>query len=359
MIVSFLFVACSNKKENLCMEKMETLSLVTDEKDHVSNEFVEFVDFLKLNEPELTFNTITKLLIHKDTIYIFDKFGVNTVMSFDMKGNYITNYGRRGKSQSEYIRLFDFDVDDNYVYLYDRMKSKMLLYSHDGKFVKDISSQFHGDGFTVLGNGNFLFSLGRDNGIEKLCLTDSSLKIQKVLLEYEKEEKADLLVSNLFQRCNDTIYYNRPLSDDVYKFSNKGESLGVYKMDFDGNNIPDEKKYSYEALIKNKDESKYTYLDECPLFVNNKMIAPITNNGDRSILYYDFEKKDGGVKSWKNKSLSINDIIAPLYVDDIYIVGRMDMALFEYIKVKDGVPDEIKSHMQEGNAMLVFYQMRK
>lgn len=85
MMVSFLFVAYNNKKENLCMENMETLSLVTDEKDHLSDEFVEFVDFLKLNEQELTFNPIIKLLIHKNTIYSFDKFGVNNTILFFIK----------------------------------------------------------------------------------------------------------------------------------------------------------------------------------------------------------------------------------------------------------------------------------
>lgn len=280
-------------------------------------------------------------------------------MSFDMDGNHIANYSRRGKSKSEYIRLFDFDVDDNYVYLYDRMKKKMLLYNHNGDFEKDIPTSFYGDGFAVLKNGSFLFSLGRDNGIAKLCLTDSNLEIQKVLLKYKEEDKGDLLVSNLFQKCNDTIFYNVPLSDVVYRFSLDGEYIGAYELDFNGTNIPDEKKYSYEVLASSKEEYKYTYIDDCPLFVNNKMIVPVSKKGERSILYYDLIKKTGGVKSWENKSLCINDIIAPLYVDDIYIIGRMNLTLFDYIKVRDEIPDDIINYLQNGNTILIFYQMKK
>ncbi len=45
-------------------------------------------------------------------------------MSFDKDGSFITQYGERGRSSSEYVRVNAFDVDRHYVYLYDDASEK-------------------------------------------------------------------------------------------------------------------------------------------------------------------------------------------------------------------------------------------
>lgn len=357
ILLSLSFIACTDNK---IRQEAEMLNFNIDRSDSVSSDFVEFTDFLKLSEADnVSLTTISKLLIHNDTIYLFDKFGQNTVMAFDMRGNCITKYSRRGKSKSEYVRLFDFDVDDNYVYLYDRMQKKMLLYSHDGKFVKMFKTDFNGDGFVALKGNRFLFCLGRDNGGEELCLTDSVFKIQKVLLEYDKDDKADLLTGNLFQKCGDTIYYNRPLNDIVYKFTFDGESAGTYRLGFDGCNIPQERQSSYVELSESGDESKYVYTEECPLFVNHKMIGSVYNRGSRAVIYYDLLKKDGGIENCDKKSRDVQDIMVPLHVSDIYVIGYLNLTLLDFMKTTEGIPEDMVEYMQEGNTVLVFYQMKK
>jgi len=357
ILLSLSFVACTDNK---IQQEAETLNFNIERNDSVSSDFVEFTDFLKLNEADhVSVNAISKLLIHNDTIYVFDKFGQNTVVAFDMQGNYIRKYSRRGKSKSEYIRLFDFDVDDSYVYLYDRMQKKMLLYGHDGKFAKAIKTDFNGDGFVTLKGNRFLFSLGRDNGGEELCLTDSVFKIQDVLLKYDKDNKADLLTGNLFQKCNDTIYYNRPLNDIVYKFTLDGENAGTYRLDFDGRNIPRERQHSYVKLTESGDESKYVYTEECPLFVNNKMIGQVYNRGKRCVIYYDLMKKDGGINDCEKNSRDVQDIMVPLHVSDIYIIGYINLTMLKFMKTTGGIPENMVEYMQDGNTVLVFYKMKK
>ena len=50
-------------------------------------------------------------------------------MSFDKEGNFITQYGERGRSSSEYVRVNSFDVDKHYVYLYDDASEKMISFT--------------------------------------------------------------------------------------------------------------------------------------------------------------------------------------------------------------------------------------
>lgn len=78
-----------------------------------------------MNENEESFFVaISKLLVHNDTLYVFDRFGRDLLVSFDRNGNYITTFSQKGGGPKEYVQLWDFDVDSNYVYLYDRATKK-------------------------------------------------------------------------------------------------------------------------------------------------------------------------------------------------------------------------------------------
>lgn len=352
---AFTFFSCSeNEKER----GGKVLRVNIEQKDDIFEDAIEFVDFLPLKEPVLTFSVINKMIIHDGKIFIFDRIGQNVLLSFDMQGNFITNYSSKGKSKSEYIRLFDFDVDDNYVYLYDRIKKQMLFYTHEGHFVKNVPTNFYADAFKVLKGGNYLFSLGEDND-EKLCITDSMFKIKKVYLKYEADDKNDRLVDNIFQEVNDTIYYNYPLSDIVYMFDTTGKLLDSYQIDFGGKGIPDDKKHNYSQLVKTKERARYVFFRDCPLIVGSKMFSAIYDKGEKAVLYYDISDGTGGVKRLVGKDILTKDVCFPLLCDDIYIIGWLDSSIYEHLKDKKELPGEVEEHLRNGGTMLAFYQIRQ
>ena len=355
-VLSFSLFSCI---DNTTKEQGgEVLSVNVEQKGNVCEDIVEFVDFLPLKEPVMTFSVINKMIIHNGKIFIFDRIGQNVLLSFDMKGNFITSYSTKGKSKSEYVRLFDFDVDDKYVYLYDRIKKQMLFYTHDGHFVKNESTNFYADAFKVLQNGNYLFSLGEEND-EKLCLTDSMFKIKEVFLKYDSRDNSDRMVDNLFQKVNDTIYYNYPLSDIVYLFDITGKKLGSYQIDFGGKNIPDDKKLSYGNLIRTKDREHYISFRDCPLFVGSKLVASVYDRGNKAILYYDLNSGTGGVKRLAEKGMLSKDVCFPLFCDDIYVIGWLDAYLYERLSDKDKIQSEIVEHLNKGGNVLAFYRLRQ
>ena len=192
-----------------------------------------------------------------DTIYVFDRLGQNKLVSFDKAGHFIQQFSRKGNGPEEYALLWDFDVDAQYVYLYDRASMRMLYYTHTGKFIKSQSTLFRAKSFVALANGNFLFSLEKGKDGKEVCLADSSLAIQKTYLSYQKEETDDRITDNLFQKVNDTIYYNKVVNDSVYVFSNQDELLKCMLFDFNGKNVPEEAQQSYAQLMATGGKEEY------------------------------------------------------------------------------------------------------
>ena len=121
-------------------------------------------------------------------------------MSFDKEGNFITQYGERGRSSSEYVRVNSFDVDKHYVYLYDDASEKMISFTHGGEFVQKVETPFWGEDFKVLDDGSFLFSLKPGKSNVKLCMTDSLFNIKKYFLTLTRKTKTIIPVTPFFKR---------------------------------------------------------------------------------------------------------------------------------------------------------------
>lgn len=155
-VLGILVICSSTVLEKLSNVSCDDITLSLNDSTQIS--LANNTKFIKLKEPHKTFAEIDGIQVYNDTIYVFDKVARNILMSFDKKGNHLVTFGEKGNSQKEYSRLWAFDVDKDYVYMYDRGKKRMMYFSHNGKFVKTCNTDFRGDSFKTLSNGKFLFS---------------------------------------------------------------------------------------------------------------------------------------------------------------------------------------------------------
>lgn len=360
LLVFILFTCCNNNSQQQLNSDidMDTIQLNDNYFDEIKTELIDSICILKLNENEESFlAAISKLLIHNDTLYVFDRFGQDLLVSFDRNGNYITTFSQKGGGPQEYVRLWDFDVDSNYVYLYDRATQKMLYYDHSGNFIKSRSSSFRGDAFVVLQNKGFLFSLAKEKENAKVCITDSTLSITKTLLSYRKEELDDRITDNLFQRVKNTIYYNKVVNDSVYVFSNQGNMQKCYYFNFNNRNVPNEAKDSYDKLCSSKGKEKYVYLNDCPLILNNFIIGSVFQNGNKGTFLYDIKKDKGGIKEWRAPKIELSDVILPITITRNCVIGWIDYSVYEALSDKSMFSSELIQHLNDGGHILVFYYL--
>ena len=358
LLVVILFISCGNNSQQQSNSDIEIdkIQLNDDCFDEIKTELIDSIRILKLNENEKSyFVSISKLIVHNDTLYVFDRFGKDLLVSFDRNGNYITTFSQKGGGPKEYVRLWDFDVDSKYVYLYDRATQKMLYYDHTGNFVKSHSTSFRGDAFVVLQNNEYLFSLAKENKNHKLCMTDSTLTITKTLLSYQEEDIDDRMTDNLFQRVNNTIYYNKVVNDSVYAFSNQGNMQKCYYFNFNNKNVPDDEKHSYDKLVSSKGKEKYVYFNDCPMILNNFIIGSVFQNGNKGTFLYDTEKDKGGIKEWRAHKIELSDIILPITTTQNCVIGWMDYSVYEALSDKSMFSSELTQHLNDGGHVLAFY----
>lgn len=360
LLVVILFISCGNNSQQQSNSDIEIdkIQLNDDCFDEIKTGLIDSIRILKLNENEKSyFVSISKLMVHNDTLYVFDRFGKNLLVSFDRNGNYITTFSQKGGGPKEYVRLWDFDVDSKYVYLYDRATQKMLYYDHAGNFVKSNSTSFRGDAFVVLQNNEYLFSLAKENNNPKVCITDSTLTITKTLLSYQKEDIDDRMTDNLFQRVNNTIYYNKVVNDSVYVFSDQGDMQKCYYFKFNNRNVPDDEKQSYDKLVSSKGKEEYVYFNDCPMALNNFIVGSVFQNGNKGTFLYDTEKNKGGIKEWRANKIELSDIILPITTTQNCVIGWMDYSVYEALSDKSMFSSELTQHLNDGGHILVFYYL--
>lgn len=349
LLLPLAFISCKGKKEER-KPQVPLQEVSVGDMPFGAKLSLDSVDCLPLKEPLETIASIDGIQVFNDTIYVFDKATQNYLMSFDRAGRHIATFGQRGNAENEYLRLWAFDVDEHYVYLYDRAKRKMLCYTHDGQFVSSVGSLFRGDSFKVLENGNFLFSMALGKGLEKLCLVDKDMKIEKVLLRYSADDKDGLANSNQFQRAGDRIFYNKELDDTLYAFSLVGECVNRYLIDFGDKKLPTCYRHDFERMIEEGKDGKYAFLEDCPLVVDGLLIASVSYLGRHAMLYYDLKEQ----RMLQLSASRCFGCIVPLGADKDGVVGHLDMDSYEGYYSRPAVDKQTKDFLNDGGHILLF-----
>ena len=321
----------------------------------ISASFVDSVLFIKLQEPQNTFRELDRLKIYNDTIYILDE-RLSKLLSFDKDGNFIAQYGERGRAESEYVRINSFDVDKHYVYIYDDASEKMVSFTHGGQFVRKVETPFWGEDFKTLDNGSFLFSLKPGKSKVKLCMTDSLFNIKKVFSYFDEKDQDNYSSYSLFQTVNDSIYYTDDMFDTTFVFTLKGELAHSYFFDLGKSAPPLEARYDADQLLKDKNE--YVFMYTCPLVYGSKVVMFLRNRHLRTVLYYDMEKQTGGNKDI-DKDLSPTDIIIPLGMVNGAVVGFLEDYCLDRFEDKTTLPADVVQHLENGYRVVAFYRLKK
>jgi hypothetical protein len=161
----FLLHSChsGNKKADLSI----ALYLNSEDKQ-LTTKIIDSIAYLPLMETEGSyFSDVRKLKVTDDYIFIFDASGSRSLLCFLPSGEFVRKIGARGNGPGEYSMLWDFDVDKDNIYLYDRAKKNILIYSMDGRFVTSKPLPFRIKSLKVLPNTHFLFAAEKEASMKE------------------------------------------------------------------------------------------------------------------------------------------------------------------------------------------------
>lgn len=82
--------------------------------------------------------------IYNDTLYVFDKFDAKSLFLYTLEGKFIRRIGTQGKGPGEYTNPYDFRVNmtNRTISFLDSYTSRIIIYSIEGKHIKDIKLDF-------------------------------------------------------------------------------------------------------------------------------------------------------------------------------------------------------------------------
>ena len=363
LMIFVFFTVCACKRtssvNNNSVDETESEVLSISDNDTILN-IIDSVMYVPLIEdPNFLFSSISKMAIRGNRIYIFDLLGSNSLYCFNTSGVFLFRIGKQGGGPEEYLKLWDFDVNDSNIYMYDINGKKMLKYDLQGHFVQSLKTSFRASAFKLLNNSDILFSLEKGESNDALLIrADSNLVIQKEFLRYSNDNLDDKITNNLFQESGDNLFYNKSVNDTVYLFSKKdGELKKKYVFDFKEKAVPLELKNNYDKLASNRAAAEYVYFFDTPFIVRDRIVGSVFKGGDKGTLIYDFKREKYSIVKWIANELSYKDITLPLFTDGNQIVSWMDYEIFESLKIKPILNEDIIKHMKEGGRLLVFYDI--
>ncbi len=143
IIILFLFIACEGVQEGDQPTDFSAIQ-VKDVPDNTLNflDIAEDFRYIRLETgDESLIGTVDKLIFAEDGIFVLDRTS-KALYSFDFKGNFIKQIGSTGRGPGEWLDPQDvsFDKENKRLVLYCRGTRKMLFYSTDGDFIKEIDT---------------------------------------------------------------------------------------------------------------------------------------------------------------------------------------------------------------------------
>lgn len=253
ILSSLIFVACTLRKEgqkgteiddivSIPITDMETdYGKLSDFAEEVKMILLEFTDDCILGE-------IEKIVLSDSCIFIMEGDNQKGIYVFDHTGKYLYRIGSRGQGPEEFVDLSDFSLNEEQrlIYLYDLARTKVLVFSFEGDFIKDIQMNYYADNFEYQ---NGLFYLYRENVVYGDPLYSLVIKDDKgktVNKYYSVIEKLSYTHDCIFRKLDNEILFVEDMRDSIFTIT--GDELTPrYIVDYKDKSMS---KVDRESILK-------------------------------------------------------------------------------------------------------------
>ena len=214
--------------------------------------YIEKMEAVRLSDdPRLLFSDVDKMLIDNEGHFYILDYGGNLV-TVNPDGTFFRQFSGRGRASNEYIGIVDIALTDNELVILDGPKAKFFDLTDPSSYrVVDIPSENPYDAVAPAGDGGlYLFSAFpakiSDAGKKKDDLLCKVSGDGSVVATYVQREDCTFSMSNISQSSGNT-YYLRPQDSRHVFYRLEGDAPEpVYRIDFQGQCIP-ERYYYTEA----------------------------------------------------------------------------------------------------------------
>ena len=338
-------MSCTQVKES---DSANVFNIASRELD--GDQLAVFERYIMLDESdEALFSEISKMMYYKERLFIFDAH-TSSLYIFGMSGELLGKLDRVGQGPGEYVRLRDFEVKDDCIYLYDDRLRKILCYDLLSlEYKKSISTPFFARAMSKLDNGNFMFVLPKDQGHKQIVVTDSLCNIMAEYIDFKEKDLDNTTRFSLFQKTNRGIVYSKLCSNDVYVFSSTDGSLVEnYQIRLDGK-------------VYDLDESEGPELISTPLLFENGMILGRLAE-DRQLFCFDSslsQKEKYSVRKVGLPKNKANELYNPVCaVGDAKVASYLLDEKYQKMDRSFVLSREVERYLGDGGFLICLYELK-
>lgn len=207
---------------------------------------------------------VHKMMIENDTIYLLDTFKSRGLYVYDRNGQFLYTYDKAGQGSDEFVRLSDFQVYNDMVYLLDSPGKKIITINKQGQYQSSMK----------LSCSPLSFALEGKDGGTWMDVGNTALQKEVYALRHEHEgnvrefvpvpeELHNVTIAPYFTLINvgDSIHFLPEMQNRIFRC--KGETVDLaYYLDFEGHWCPldffkDNAQADFRYLFKLMDDKKY------------------------------------------------------------------------------------------------------
>ena len=253
ILLSLIFVACTLRKEGQKGTEIDDIvSIPITDMETDYGKLSDFAEEVKMIPLEFTddciLGEIEKIVMSDSCIFIMEGDNQKGIYVFDHTGKYLYRIGSRGQGPEEFVDLSDFSLneEERLIYLYDLARTKVLVFSFEGDFIKDIQMNYYADNFEYQ---NGLFYLYRENVVYGDPLYSLVIKDDKgktVNKYYPVIEKLSYTHDCIFRKLDNEILFVEDMHDSI--FTIRGDKLTPrYIVDYKDKSMS---KVDRESILK-------------------------------------------------------------------------------------------------------------
>lgn len=231
----FLTIACQSNKD---IKKEENSPIVISVKELSTEPIVKASAYFKSatvipleTSDSCLLVSLKKALPYDNKLYVLDSRNDAGIFCFDMKGKLLKIIGSKGTGPHEHASLKDFCLDEKngWIYLNDRNRNRILIFTVEGEYVKSIPVDDYYDKIELFGKNLYMAENKEKNDSHDLAV--KNLEGKTIAKYFPSLEEKIQPVPWFIKTDQGVYYYPNRLQDSIYSVFDNGSELYLY-VDF-------------------------------------------------------------------------------------------------------------------------------
>ncbi|UBD73759.1 6-bladed beta-propeller [Parabacteroides goldsteinii] len=324
VLLIFIFIACDLTKEdkkNTVRGDIVSIPITEMETDYGKlSDFAEDIKMIPLEfSGDCILDKVEKIVMSDSCIFIMERYNQKGIYVFDHSGKYLYRVGNCGQGPDEFVDLSDFSLNEEQqlIYLYDIMRKKVLIFSFEGDFIKDIQMNYYADKFEYQDNLFYLYRESPVMGDPAYSLVIKDDKGKTINKYYPLINKSPYIHDCIFRKLDNEILFAEYMRDSVFSVRS-GELTPKYFIDYKDKSMS---KVDRESILK-RTRLPLTVLLECKKMAGIKDIFEINDKvfiKNKHIVIPQFTVYDKKTQKVKTFSHILNDF---LFIGLSHLIGQ-------------------------------------